>query len=1103
MPSPAIGLTLRLHGPPAVQSADGREFTLEGRSAALVALVAIEAEMRRERVAALLWPDSDDPRRNLRQQLLRLKRALDGADLVQGDSVLRLAPQVTLADAGAAPLLGTLQLRDCAEFQDWLDARRAQQHHADVHALEAAAAEAEAAGRYEDALVSAQRLLDWDEPSEAHHRFVMRLHYLRGDRASGLAVYEQLVRRLQARHGLAPDAATQALARALRESSTALVPQRTAVVAMPATVLRPPRLIGRDDALTALRAAWDAGHAALVLGEPGLGKSRLLAEFCAGVRVVWAAGRPGDAGVPYATLARLMRRLRELHEPALTPAQRAALACVLPDWAAPSTGATAAIGDVRLALQAAVEAWLAQAHAGGLAALVLDDLHFADSASIEAVQALIGSDALNGLRFALAARPAEIGAAGEALRTGLTEARALNEIELPPLTPAQMSALVASLGLAELDADALGPPLARHSGGNPLYALETLKQGLADGALRHGALPRPPSVGALIERRLKQLSDPALTLARVAAIAGVDFDIGLAEAVTGRSAVDLADAWSQLDAAQVLRDGAFAHDLVCDAVLRTVPAPIARRMHAQCATHLAARGGEPARLGAHWIAAGRAREAAEAYVDAARRAQRAGRRVEEAGFLATAAQGFADAGDAMRRFETLADRLDALKQADFGAEADQAVNELRALAADDRQRLRVLREQVDLYTARAQLAEAVACGEQALALARAQGDIESELRIACPMAGALGALGRAADAYDLLLPLGRWARESASVDLRHLWHGYWAMTLDGVGRLREAVLTLEDAIEHARAGSLPVSELGMQLSNLSVLHNKMGRADQAIDASERAVRLLREDPQAKGLPLLAMLTLARHLSEGARYSEALALFDEVMGPIEAGGARAWVIAGQTWLATLWMRLGQHARAAQLLAVADDDMPTLVRGARLMQRAQLTRLMSQPGQRSLVERLAALVPGEAGPGLIARIAGLTSAAPADILRAAPRWAELARAAERYGARVQALVALGSAASSLGEHERAVEAAQQARALLDDGISPEPTMYSGEAWLAIARVLRAAGRADEADAALGAGVQWVQRHAVPHVPPQFLDSFLHRNPHNRELLAAART
>ena len=93
---------------------------------------------------------------------------------------------------------------------------------------------------------------------------------------------------------------------------------------------------------------------------------------------------------------------------------------------------------------------------------------------------------------------------------------------------------------------ALAGPLLRHTGGNPLFVLETLKQGLTDGSLARGELPRPLSVGALIERRLQRLSEPALTLARVAAIAGVDFSIELAEAAIGVRAVQLASAWAEL-----------------------------------------------------------------------------------------------------------------------------------------------------------------------------------------------------------------------------------------------------------------------------------------------------------------------------------------------------------------------------------------------------------------------------------------------------------------------------------------------------------------------------------------------------------------------------
>jgi hypothetical protein len=95
-----------------------------------------------------------------------------------------------------------------------------------------------------------------------------------------------------------------------------------------------------------------------------------------------------------------------------------------------------------------------------------------------------------------------------------------------------------------------------------------------------------------------RLSEPALTLARVAAIAASTSRIELAEAATGQRAVQLASAWQELQDAQVLRDEAFAHDLVADAVLRGVPPVVARRVHAQCADWLAAQGVEPARVAA-------------------------------------------------------------------------------------------------------------------------------------------------------------------------------------------------------------------------------------------------------------------------------------------------------------------------------------------------------------------------------------------------------------------------------------------------------------------------------------------------------------------------
>src|SRR6185369_15051007 len=111
--------------------------------------------------------------------------------------------------------------------------------------------------------------------------------------------------------------------------------------------------------------------------------------------------------------------------------------------------------------------------------------------------------------------------------------------------------------------------------------------------------PRPRSVGQLIDAALAALSPQALLLARIAAIAGVDFSVPLAEAALGQNALQLADAWAELEARQVLRGAAFAHDLMHEGVLAGIPEVLARHAHGIVAAWLEAHQGEPARIAAH------------------------------------------------------------------------------------------------------------------------------------------------------------------------------------------------------------------------------------------------------------------------------------------------------------------------------------------------------------------------------------------------------------------------------------------------------------------------------------------------------------------------
>jgi len=62
---------------------------------------------------------------------------------------------------------------------------------------------------------------------------------------------------------------------------------------------------------------------------------------------------------------------------------------------------------------------------------------------------------------------------------------------------------VDSLGLPGLGGEGVAHALVRHTGGNPLFVLETLKQGFVDGSLARGQLPSPRGVGALIDARLR------------------------------------------------------------------------------------------------------------------------------------------------------------------------------------------------------------------------------------------------------------------------------------------------------------------------------------------------------------------------------------------------------------------------------------------------------------------------------------------------------------------------------------------------------------------------------------------------------------------------
>lgn len=716
-------LLLRLSG--RFESPEGNGCDLEPKDALLLAYLALEGPTPRARLAALLWPDVEEERArgNLRQRLLRLKRTT-GVELVTGNPLVQLAAGIAHDLEDAHELLEGTDADAIAGLAEWLQAQRERRRSARFEALDSAVTRAEQEGELSVALEQARALVDLDPLSEHAHRSLMRLHYLRGDRAAALAAYERCRDVLKRELHVAPSAETEVLRRQISAESAATVAPHP----VPVTVLRPPRLVGRLRELQAMEAAWQQRRAVLLLGEAGLGKSRLLTEFAHQRRVLLVQGRPGDAGVPYATFARLLRQALERCEVALASLRRDELARLLPELA-PSVVLPA--DGQRLFLQRAVQDLLARVRMDGapLEGILVDDLHFADEASVEMLDALIGAEPVCSLRWAMAQRPGEGGAAATTLRNALEEIHALECVTLVPLDQGQMLELISSLGVAGLEAAPLAEALVRHTGGNPFFALETIKLGLATGQLQTGRLPQPGSVGRLIERRLQQLSERALGLARVAAIGGVDFNIPLAEHVMGERALVLADAWRELESAQVLRGNSFAHDLVADAVLRTLPAAIAQHLHAEVARWLQIHDGEPARIAHHWLDAARLEEAIPQLTLSAERARRAGRAAEAGRFMLKAGEAHERIGQVDEAFEAISAGAELLALSAPLVEFEPVLRDLTRLARTDAQIACAAMYDMHVAIERDDLAGIEAPTRRGLSAARQAGrrDLEAEL----------------------------------------------------------------------------------------------------------------------------------------------------------------------------------------------------------------------------------------------------------------------------------------------------------------------------------------------------------------------------------------
>ncbi len=1072
---------LHLHGTPRLARAGAGELALAPREAALLAWLHAEGPTPRARVAGLLWPAGSEAqaRANLRQALARLKRAA-GPVLAEEDGRLALAVPVAEPEPERpAPLLGTLAFDDAPEFAEWLAARREAALRQRQRQQLAAAAAALARADLDAALAAADAVLAAHPESEEAWRTRMEVFHRRGDRASALQAWDECRLALRSAFGIAPSAPTQALGQRILAAADTPAPLAPAPAALPAPLRRAPPLVGREAALQALGQGLALGHGAVLLGPGGIGKSRLLAELATRHGPALATGaRPGDGTRPGALLARLAAQALRRFEPALDAATAADLARLLDADGAALPKSALEQRRVLAALTRALQA----CHRAGLRLIVIDDLHFADEASLEALQAVVGAwIALPPDAAApplLAARAEELSPAAAALVELLARSGRAARMELPPLSAVQSRALLQGLELpSEMSGAELADALHARVGGNPAFLLESLKGLWVTGGRewREGRpLPVLPSLVEAMRQRLARLSEGALQMAQLATVAQGAFGLPLAASVFGRAPLALAPLLVELESAQVFEGLAFAHDLVAEAVQRTLPAALAAALHAQVAAWLQAQGGSAVEIAFHLDAAGRAREALPWH----RRAAAEARARWQLSDAARAHEAVARALDPQaERAEALAAWLAAARCWLRGARreaARAAIDAARPLALTPLEHTRLRGPETHALFAERRLKEAAASGERLIdeLLARA-GEVPAEdLADAVRAVASLVAYGvdgpRALALADTALARAGAFDEETLVQLRtargSLLH--WML------QPQAAEAELGPAWQRARSRGEPgaLVTIGYQLARvrhaLGDLPGAMAVCEALLQTAERVE--LGPMTHTDVMHMLAMMRIA-----SGRAAEGIALFDALLQRLEQGREKL-PDTFRTSHALALINLGRHDAAEAALASHPPPgreghaLPDL---AWRLTQARLAFVRGQP-VRPWLDALGDLSPLPAGLRLQAEVAAATLDPPAPALLA-PLLERLAangqrgllRSAELAAAR--ACLAAGDAAAAAAHARRAL--ALQAHV---DGWVDEPA--SG--WFFAAQALRAAGAQDEAAAVLAAGRDWVEQHSA---------------------------
>ena len=387
-------------------------------------------------------------------------------------------------------------------------------------------------------------------------------------------------------------------------------------------------LVGRTEELELLQRRWErarsgAGQLALIVGEPGLGKSRLIEEFRTGLTETphtwvewsssqllqntplhpiaeWGRQRFGIDALAEQRLADLERTLRMI---GLDPAEYAPLLAPLVDIPLPpGRAASLPPEELRRRQLAAIVALVLAGARSQAVVLAVEDLHWADPTSLDLMQILAERGAQAPLLIVATARPE--------FRPPWSLRSHHSVISLSPLARAEVAHMVGELAQGHALSEEMIDDVNERTGGVPLFVEEVTRLLLERGD-QGGAHAIPPTLQQSLAARLDRLGE-AREAAQIGAVLGRSFSYALLREVAGVAEASLQTSLERLaDADLMFVEGAppqanyrFKHALIQDAAYESLLKSRRQPLHRRAAEVLRETGAEPEAIAHHFTEAG-------------------------------------------------------------------------------------------------------------------------------------------------------------------------------------------------------------------------------------------------------------------------------------------------------------------------------------------------------------------------------------------------------------------------------------------------------------------------------------------------------------------